>query len=99
MTKDAAYRSARGFRVECHAQADCTVVDCHGKLTAENAPLLKNEVREMIPNHKRIILDLKEVPLMDSSGLGTIVNAGNTFGKITGASGMRTMDAVIRLNF
>jgi hypothetical protein len=33
------------------------------------------------------------------SGLGTIVNAGNTFGKITGASGMRTMDAVIRLNF
>jgi anti-anti-sigma factor len=73
MSHDAAYRSARGFRVECHAQADCTVVDCHGKLTAENAPLLKNEVREMIPNHKRIILDLKEVPLMDSSGLGTIV--------------------------
>jgi hypothetical protein len=33
------------------------------------------------------------------TGLGTVVNAGNTFGKITGAAGMRTMDAVIRLNF
>jgi len=73
VTKDSAYRSARGFRVECHAQTDCTVVECHGKLTAENAPLLKTEVREIIPNQKRIILDLQEVPLMDSSGLGTIV--------------------------
>ena len=73
MTEDSAYRSARGFRVESHAQADCTVVECHGKLTAENAPLLKSEVKVIIPNQKRIILDLKEVPLMDSSGLGTIV--------------------------
>ncbi|MFI5057878.1 MAG: STAS domain-containing protein [Candidatus Acidiferrales bacterium] len=73
MTKDLAYRSARGFRVNSYAQEGATVVECHGKLTAENAPLLKSEVREMIPNQKRIILDLKEVPLMDSSGLGTIV--------------------------
>jgi anti-sigma B factor antagonist len=73
MSHDAAARSTRGFRVHSYAQEDATVVECHGKLTAENAPLLKSEVREMIPNHKRIILDLKEVPLMDSSGLGTIV--------------------------
>ena len=49
------------------------MVECHGKLTAENAPLLRSEVRNMIPNQKRIILDLKEVPLMDSAGLGTIM--------------------------
>jgi anti-anti-sigma factor len=73
MSRDEAARSTRGFRVECRAQADAMIVECHGKLTAENAPLLKSEVREMIPNQKRIILDLKEVPLMDSSGLGTIV--------------------------
>jgi anti-anti-sigma factor len=73
VTKDLAYRSARGFRVDSFPQEDATMVECHGKLTAENAPLLKSEVRAMIPNRKRIILDLKEVPLMDSSGLGTIV--------------------------
>jgi anti-anti-sigma factor len=73
VTKDSAYGSARGFRVHSYARGEATVVECHGKLTVENAPLLKSEVREMIPNQKRIILDLKEVPLMDSSGLGTIV--------------------------
>jgi anti-anti-sigma factor len=73
VTKDSAYASARGFRVHSFAREEATVVECHGKLTVENAPLLKSEVREMIPNQKRIILDLKEVPLLDSSGLGTIV--------------------------
>jgi hypothetical protein len=33
------------------------------------------------------------------SAFGTVVNTGSSFGKITGAAGMRTMDAVIRLNF
>ncbi len=74
MTKDPAYGSARGFRVHSFAREDTTVVECHGKLTVENTALLKNEVRELIPNRKRIILDLKEVPLMDSSGLGTLVS-------------------------
>jgi anti-sigma B factor antagonist len=73
VTKDSAYASARGFRVHSYPREDGTVVECHGKLTVENASLLKSEIREMIPNQKRIILDLKEVPLMDSSGLGTIV--------------------------
>jgi anti-anti-sigma factor len=73
LTKDSAYGSTRGFRLHSYAREDATMVECHGKLTVENAPLLKSAVREMIPNHRRIILDLKEVPLMDSSGLGTIV--------------------------
>jgi anti-anti-sigma factor len=73
VTKGSAYGSALGFRVHSYTREDATVVECHGKLTVENAPLLKSEVREMIPNQKRIILDLKEVPLMDSAGLGTIV--------------------------
>ncbi len=33
------------------------------------------------------------------SSFGTVVNTPSSFGKITGAAGMRTMDAVIRLNF
>jgi len=73
VTKDTAYRSTRGFRVHSYLREGATVVECHGKLTAENAPLLRSEVRNIIPNQKRIILDLKEVPLMDSAGLGTIV--------------------------
>ena len=73
MPHDSAHRSTRGFRVHSYPRGDVIVVECHGKLTAENAPLLKSEVREIISNQKRILLDLKEVPLIDSSGLGTIV--------------------------
>ena len=65
--------TARGFRVECHEIEDTLVAECHGKLTFENTPALKEAVREEIPRHNRIVLDLKEVPLLDSSGLGSIV--------------------------
>jgi anti-anti-sigma factor len=65
--------SVRGFRVRCYEAEGAMVAECHGKLTSENAPLLKEEVRAMIPQQKRIVLDLKEVPLMDSAGLGTVV--------------------------
>ncbi len=65
--------STRGFRVHCYEVDDALVAECHGRLTSENAPALKEEVKEKIGKYKRIILDLKHVPQMDSSGLGTVV--------------------------
>jgi len=65
--------STRGFRVSSHEKEGTTVVECHGKLTVENAPLLRSEMKSIMGQKKRIILDLKEVPFMDSSGLGTLV--------------------------
>jgi anti-anti-sigma factor len=73
MSQDSPSSSTRGFRVHSYSSEGATVVECHGKLTSENAPLLKAEVRGMIRAHARILLDLKEVPLMDSSGLGTVM--------------------------
>src|SRR5713226_10782074 len=64
--------STRGFRVHCYETEDATVVECHGKLTIENAPLLRSEAKSVLDQKKRIVLDLKEVPKIDSSGLGTI---------------------------
>ena len=49
------------------------VVECFGKLTFENAPSLKEGVKPLIPQQKRIVLDLQGVPQIDSSGLGTVV--------------------------
>jgi anti-sigma B factor antagonist len=65
--------STRGFRVHCYECEDMLVAECHGKLTFENTQVLKDAVREKIPGHKRIVIDLKEVPQVDSSGLGTVV--------------------------
>jgi anti-anti-sigma factor len=73
MMADRRGSTTRGFRVHCYDSGDALVAECHGKLTFENTQDLKDAVRAMIPGHKRIVIDLKEVPQVDSSGLGTVV--------------------------
>ena len=73
MSTENARSSARGFRVHSYEAEDAMVVECFGKLTFENAPSLKEEVKPHIPQRKRIVLDLQGVPQIDSAGLGTVV--------------------------
>jgi len=73
MAGNDAVSSARGFRVQRRESKDCSVVECFGRLTSENVPLLKDAMREACGRKGRIVLDLKEVPMMDSSGLGALV--------------------------
>jgi anti-sigma B factor antagonist len=49
------------------------VVRCHGKLVAGVNDFLYIEVSQLIPNTKRIALDLTDLTHMDSMGLGTLV--------------------------
>jgi anti-anti-sigma factor len=49
------------------------VVRCHGKLVAGVTDILYAKVRELIPDSKRIVLDLTDLTHMDSMGLGTVV--------------------------
>lgn len=49
------------------------IVECFGRLTSDNVPLLKEMMRDAYACKGRIVLDLKEVPMMDSSGLGAVV--------------------------
>src|SRR3984893_19208275 len=68
-----AVSSAQAFRVQRRDTEDCTVLECSGRLTSENVPLLKDAMREACEKKGRIVMDLKEVPMMDSSGLGAVV--------------------------
>ncbi|HEY8714488.1 MAG TPA: STAS domain-containing protein [Candidatus Acidoferrum sp.] len=65
--------SSPGFRIAKKETDDCTILECFGRLTSENVPLLKEAMREACGKKGRIVLDLKEVPMMDSSGLGAVV--------------------------
>ena len=65
--------SMRGFRVQQRDWEDCTIVECFGRLTSDNVPALKEAMREACQKKNRIVLDLKEVPMMDSAGLGAVV--------------------------
>jgi anti-sigma B factor antagonist len=49
------------------------VVHCHGKLVAGVTDVLSIQVKQLIPDTERIVLDLKELNHMDSTGLGTLV--------------------------
>lgn len=49
------------------------VVHCSGKLTAGVTWMLRDEVKRLVPQSKKIVLDLTELTQMDSLGLGTIV--------------------------
>lgn len=50
------------------------VLSLRGPLTAGNAPVFQNAMRREEPAHT-VILDLSEVPYIDSAGLGLLVSA------------------------
>src|ERR1017187_7096368 len=52
---------------------DTAVVRCSGKLVYGVNDLLYLQVKQLIPDCKRIVLDLKDLSHMDSMGLGTVV--------------------------
>jgi anti-anti-sigma factor len=49
-------------------------VRCAGKITSASSSALRTEIRGVIPEAKRIVLDLANVTNMDSSGLGALVS-------------------------
>jgi anti-anti-sigma factor len=59
--------------VHSYETEDAVVVECEGRLTSDNAPLLRMEVKALVAVRKHIVLDLKGVPQMDSAGLGSVV--------------------------
>ncbi len=54
-------------------KGNVAVVRCHGKLVAGVSDILYARVSQLIPDSKRIVLDLTELTHMDSMGLGTLV--------------------------
>jgi anti-anti-sigma factor len=64
---------AASLKLNICVQADATVVECSGALSAAAVAGFKKEVKGLIPGTKRIVLDLNHVDYMDSSGLGALL--------------------------
>lgn len=74
---------ASRFKLRIQVSPESTTVICSGRLTSDIAAEFKKEVRDLIPNTKRLILDLGDVGFIDSSGLGAIVGVYITARKST----------------
>jgi anti-sigma B factor antagonist len=59
--------------VDIDRDGPSAVVRCGGKLVAGVNDFLYTEVSRLIPECKRIVLDLTDLAYMDSMGLGTVI--------------------------
>lgn len=60
------------FKTDKHA--DEAVVYASGRITLATASLLQTTIRALIPETKRILLDLTNVTYIDSTGIGAMVS-------------------------
>ncbi len=63
------------LQLSARAGRGCTVVRVAGELDMETGPQLQDYLREFVDaGARRLVLDFTDVPFMDSSGLGLLVD-------------------------
>ena len=75
------------MQIEQRAVGDVVVLDLKGRITmGEGDELLKDKVNSLVnQGHKKIVLNLAEVPYIDSAGLGEIVRTYTTVSRQGGS--------------
>jgi len=75
------------MQIEERSAGDVTVLDLKGKMTlGEGDELLKDKINSLLQQgRKKIVLNLEEVPYIDSAGLGEIVRTYTTIKKQDGS--------------
>src|SRR5713101_5888895 len=85
------------MQIEERHVGDVIVLDLKGKVTlGEGDELLKDKVNSMVnQGHKKIILNLADVPYIDSAGLGEIVRTYTTVSRQGG--GLKLLNLTKRI--
>ena len=75
------------MQIEQRAVGDVIVLDLKGKVTlGEGDELLKDKVNSLVnQGHRKIVLNLADVPYIDSAGLGEIVRTYTTVSRQGGS--------------
>ena len=75
------------MQIDQRAIGDAVVLDVKGRITmGEGDELLKDKVNSLVnQGHKKIVLNLAEVPYIDSAGLGEIVRTYTTVSRQGGS--------------
>jgi anti-sigma B factor antagonist len=85
------------MQIEERAIGDVIVLDLKGRITlGEGDELLKDKVNSLLnQGHKKIVLNLAEVPYIDSAGLGEIVRTYTTVSRQGG--GLKLLNLTKRI--
>ena len=59
--------------LEIERKEGLALVKCHGRLISEVSGNFYTRIKSLMPEYKRIVLDLTDLVHMDSMGLGTLV--------------------------
>src|SRR5215216_6661622 len=75
------------MQIEERSVGDVIVLDLKGKMTlGEGDELLKDKINSLLQQgHKKVILNLEDVPYLDSAGLGEIVRTYTTISRQGGS--------------
>ena len=75
------------MQIDQRAVGDVVVLDLKGRITmGEGDELLKDKVNSLVnQGHRKIVLNLAEVPYIDSAGLGEIVRTYTTVSRQGGS--------------
>src|SRR5450755_4684225 len=75
------------MQIEERAVGDVVILDLKGKITlGEGDELLKDKVNSLVnQGHKKIVLNLADVPYIDSAGLGEVVRTYTTVSRQGGS--------------
>ncbi len=63
-----------GLQLSTETKGETTMVYGSGRITVDNCDLLRNTIRGLIPETRRIVFDMKDVDHIDSSGIGALVS-------------------------
>jgi anti-sigma B factor antagonist len=62
------------LNVTIRSQNDVTIVHCQGRIVyRDEATALSDKIVQMLPNARKLIIDLTSVEMIDSAGLGELV--------------------------
>jgi anti-anti-sigma factor len=74
-----------GLKIATRNLGDVVIVSCDGRIVfGEESAALREKVRDLIPQNRNIIINLKGVDYIDSGGLGTLVGLYSTAQKAGG---------------
>jgi anti-sigma B factor antagonist len=66
--------TAMRLRISTRQVESVIIVDCYGQLVfGEETTLLREQVKGLLPTNQRIVLNLRDLTFLDSSGMGALI--------------------------